>query len=76
MLVVPREIEGGEKEMLGFETLTFAPIDRRLIDVQMLDAEELIWLNCYHAHVMAKIGPSLSTSDLDWLRSACAPIGD
>ena len=33
VLVVPREIEGAEKEMLGFETLTFAPIDRRLIDV-------------------------------------------
>jgi len=76
VLVVPREIEGAEKEMLGFETLTFAPIDRRLIDVQMLDPEELIWLNCYHAHVLAKIGPTLSGADLDWLRQACAPIGD
>ena len=74
VLVVPREIEGAEKEMLGFETLTFAPIDRRLIDVQMLDPEELIWLNCYHAHVMAKIGPTLSGPDLEWLRAACAPI--
>jgi Xaa-Pro aminopeptidase len=76
VLVVPREIEGAEKEMLGFETLTFAPIDRRLIDVQMLDPEELIWLNCYHAHVLAKIGPNLNGTDLDWLRQACAPIGD
>jgi len=74
VLVVPREIEGAVKEMLGFETLTFAPIDRRLIDVQMLDPEELIWLNCYHAHVLAKIGPTLSGSDLEWLRAACAPI--
>ena len=70
VLVVPREIEGAEKEMLGFETLTFAPIDRRLIDVQMLDPEELIWLNCYHAHVLAKIGPTLSGADLDWLQAA------
>jgi Xaa-Pro aminopeptidase len=76
VLVVPREIECAEKEMLGFETLTFAPIDRRLIDVQMLDPEELIWLNCYHAHVLAKIGPNLNGADLDWLRQACAPIGD
>jgi Xaa-Pro aminopeptidase len=76
VLVVPREIEGAEKEMLGFETLTFAPIDRRLIDVQMLDSDEMVWLNCYHAHVMAKIGPTLSGSDLEWLRMACAPIGD
>jgi len=76
VLVVPREIEGAEKEMLGFETLTFAPIDRRLIDVQMLEPEELIWLNCYHAHVLAKIGPKLAGADLVWLQSACAPIGD
>ena len=74
MLVVEREIAGAEKEMLGFETLTFAPIDRRLIDVQMLEAGELIWLNCYHAHVLARIGPTLSGADLDWLRAACAPI--
>jgi Xaa-Pro aminopeptidase len=74
VLVVPREIEGAEKEMLGFETLTFAPIDRRLIDVQMLEAEELVWLNCYHAHVLAKIGPGLSGADLEWLERACAPI--
>jgi Xaa-Pro aminopeptidase len=74
VLVVPREIEGAEKEMLGFETLTFAPIDQRLIDAEMLEPEELIWLNCYHAHVLAKIGPSLKGADLEWLQRACAPI--
>ncbi|HWI88543.1 MAG TPA: aminopeptidase P family protein [Sphingomicrobium sp.] len=74
VLVVPREIEGAEKEMLGFETLTFAPIDRRLIDADMLDPEELVWLNCYHAHVLAKIGPKLKGADLEWLQRACAPI--
>ena len=74
VLVVPREIEGAEKEMLGFETLTFAPIDRRLIDAQMLEPEELIWLNCYHAHVLAKIGPRLQGDDLAWLQAACASI--
>ena len=74
VLVVRREVEGAEKEMLGFETLTFAPIDRRLVDAEMLEPEELIWLNCYHAHVLAKIGPTLSGADLDWLEKACAPI--
>ncbi|MFL6730841.1 MAG: aminopeptidase P family protein [Sphingomicrobium sp.] len=74
VLVVERQIEGAEKEMLGFETLTFAPIDRRLVDVGMLEPEELVWLNCYHAHVMAKIAPMLSGADLEWLRQACAPI--
>ena len=74
VLVVSREIEGAEKEMLGFETLTFAPIDRRLIDAEMLTPEELVWLNCYHAHVRARIGPTLSGADLEWLQQACAPI--
>ena len=74
VLVVERAVEGAEKEMLGFETLTFAPIDRRLIDVEMLEPEELIWLNCYHAHVLAKIGPNLKGADLEWLQAACAPI--
>src|SRR3954469_18210763 len=76
VLVVPREIEGAEKEMLGFETLTFAPIDRRLIDAEMLEPEELVWLNCYHAHVLARIARRLSGPDLAWLQQACAPIGD
>jgi Xaa-Pro aminopeptidase len=40
----------------------------------MLDPEELVWLNCYHAHVLARIGPRLSGADLEWLRRACAPI--
>ena len=74
VLVVDREIEGAEKEMLGFETLTFAPIDRRLIDVEMLEPEELVWLNCYHAHVLAKIGPHLAGPDLEWLQQACAAV--
>ena len=73
---MPREIEGADKEMLGFETLTFAPIDRRLVDVVMLEPEELVWLNCYHAHVLAKIGPNMTGEDREWLRRACAPIGD
>jgi len=74
VLVVERQIEGAEKEMLGFETLTFAPIDRRLIEVSMLDPDELVWLNCYHAHVLAKIGPTLDGADCDWLARACAPL--
>ena len=49
VLVEPREIEGAEKKMLGFETLTFAPIDRKLIEAGMLSPEERDWLNAYHA---------------------------
>jgi Xaa-Pro aminopeptidase len=74
VLVCERQVDGAEKPMLGFETLTFAPIDRRLIDPHMLEPEELIWLNCYHAHVLAKIGPELEREEVQWLRAACAPI--
>jgi Xaa-Pro aminopeptidase len=74
VLVVDVHIDGEEKEMLGFETLTFAPIDRRLIVKAMLSPEELAWLNAYHRQVLEKIGPSLTGSDRTWLDEACAPI--
>ena len=74
VLVVDRRIEGAEKEMLGFETLTFAPIDRRLIVKAMLSPEEVAWLDDYHRQVVEKIGPTLSGSDREWLEKACAPI--
>ena len=45
--------------MLGFETLTLAPIDRRLIQVEMLTEPERAWLNSYHARVLAEIGPRI-----------------
>src|SRR5215212_7062581 len=76
VLVVERKIEGAEKEMLGFETLTFAPIDRRLVAKDLLSKDELGWLNAYHSEVRAKIGPRLTGDDRAWLQQACAPIGD
>jgi Xaa-Pro aminopeptidase len=74
VLVVEKEVPGAEKEMLGFETLTHAPIERRLIVREMLGPQELAWLNDYHAEVLRKIGPSLSGDDLAWLEAACAPL--
>ena len=74
VLVVERAITGAEKEMLGFETLTFAPIERRLVVRDMLSLAELNWLNAYHAQVLATIGPRVSGGDRAWLEAACAPI--
>jgi len=74
ILVVPMAIEGAEKEMLGFETLTFAPIDRRLIVREMLSPRELQWLNDYHAEVVRRIGPGLGAEERSWLEAACAPL--
>ena len=74
VLVVDKPVAGGEKETLGFETLTFAPIERRLVDVSMLDDAELKWLNDYHAEVLEKIGPRLEGEDKAWLERQCAPL--
>jgi Xaa-Pro aminopeptidase len=74
VLVVDKPVEGAEKETLGFETLTFAPIERRLIHVSMLSNRELKWLNDYHAEVLARIGPRLEGEDKAWLERQCAPL--
>lgn len=74
VLVVEKEIPGAEKPMLGFETLTLAPIDRRLIDVAMLTPEERDWLNAYHARVRAEIGPQLPDDARAWLEEATQPL--
>ena len=70
----PRVVEGGERAMLGFETLTLAPIDRRLIVPALLSAQELAWLNAYHARVADVIGPELGPADRAWLEAAAVPI--
>ena len=74
VLVVEKAIPGAEKEMLGFETLTFVPIDRRLVVTDMLSATEKAWLDAYHAEVLAKIGPQLEGDDKAWLETQCAPL--
>lgn len=75
-LVTPAEpIPGGERPMLGFETLTLVPIDRRAIDVALLDAGEIARLDAYHARVAAEIGPRLDAATRAWLEQATAPLG-
>ncbi len=75
ILVTPAgEIQGGDLPMHGFETLTLAPVDKRLIRADLLTVEELQWLNAYHARVLAEIGPMLDGETLAWLEKACAPL--
>jgi Xaa-Pro aminopeptidase len=68
------EIDGGERAMLGFETLTLAPIDRRLVDTAIMTAEEIAQLNAYHARVLATVGPLVEADVGTWLEGACAPL--
>ncbi|MFN5084838.1 MAG: M24 family metallopeptidase C-terminal domain-containing protein, partial [Novosphingobium sp.] len=74
VLVEAREIAGAEGEYLGFETLTFVPIDRTLVDQTMLTRDEVDWWNAYHARVEAILAPQLTGADLAWLKDACAPL--
>src|SRR5262249_36130685 len=70
-----KRVAGGDREMMSFETLTLAPIDRRLVVAGMLTAAELAWLNDYHARISRTLGPELEAQDRAWLEAATARIG-
>ncbi|MGY4572291.1 aminopeptidase P family protein [Bradyrhizobium sp. USDA 3256] len=74
-LVIGTDIAGAEKPINAFETLTLAPIDRRLIEVGMLSPDELAWLNDYHARVAHVVRPHLDDSATKlWLDEATAAL--
>jgi Xaa-Pro aminopeptidase len=72
--VEPRAIPGAERDMLGFEVLTLAPIDTRPVDPALLDAGEKAWLNAYHARLRKALGPMLDAGERAWLKNATNPI--
>lgn len=75
ILVTPTAtLPGGDIAMHGFETLTLAPFDQRLLRTDLLTREELDWLNAYHARVLAEIGPMLDGEALAWLEKATTAI--
>ena len=76
ILVETRAIPGGDRPMLGFETLTLAPIDRRLIDPVLLGPAETAWLDAYHARVRSALSPDLDRPTRDWLEAATRPLGE
>jgi Xaa-Pro aminopeptidase len=74
LLVRKAEVSNG-KTFLAFETLTLAPFDRTLIDPGLLRADEISWLDGYHARVLREVGPNLPADAASWLAQACAPLG-
>ena len=72
--VIAVPMAGAEREMLGFETLTFAPIDRNLVASELLTDEERGWLNAYHEQVQTVVGPQLDDQAKSWLAAATQPI--
>ncbi|WP_340644136.1 aminopeptidase P family protein [Phenylobacterium sp.] len=67
-------IAGGERPMLGFETLTLAPIDRRLIEVSLLTPDERAQMDAYHGRVLTVVGPRVPVDVRAWMEEACAPL--
>jgi Xaa-Pro aminopeptidase len=68
------EPAGGEKPLNAFETLTLAPIDRRLVDSRLLTAKERNWIDSYHAHVREVLSPLLDEKTRAWLDAAARPL--
>src|SRR5690606_27302012 len=67
-------IPDGEREMMGFETLTLAPLDRALIVKSMLSKEERAWVDDYHVRVLERVGPLVEPEALAWLEHQCAKL--
>ena len=70
LVVESRTIAGGERPMLGFETLTFAPIDLSLVEPKLLDADEIAWLDSYHTRVRKTLSPRVDSATRAWLVKA------
>jgi Xaa-Pro aminopeptidase len=75
LVVAAPEISGAEKPLHAFETLTLAPIDRRLVNREMLSAEETDWLDRYHARVLQTLAALLDAPSVAWLTAATRPLG-
>ena len=75
-LIVVQEAEalGDKRDQLSFETLTFVPLDRRLVLAHRLAPGERAWLDAYHAEVLERIGPRVSETARAWLQAACAAL--
>lgn len=67
-------IKGGERPMLGFANLTWAPIDRDLIEVSLLSADERRYMDDYHAKVLELLSARVKPEVADWLKIVCAPL--
>ena len=60
--------------MMDFETITLAPIDRALIDADLLNEHERDWLNAYHARVRDTLSPLLTDEVRTWLEEATSEV--
>jgi len=74
LVIAAPEPAGAEKPLNAFETLTLAPIDRRLIDTKMLTGKERNWLDSYHERVRDELSPLVDAETKAWLEQATRPL--
>lgn len=74
LVVEAAPVAGAEKPLNGFETLTLAPIDRRLIATGLLTVEERGWVDGYHALVRGEVGPLVDAETKTWLEASTLPL--
>jgi Xaa-Pro aminopeptidase len=73
--VVPCEdIANSERQLYAFETLTLAPIDLALVDLDLLTETERDWLDAYHARVRETLTPLVDDKTAAWLKDATRPV--
>ncbi|MEA2926931.1 MAG: Xaa-Pro aminopeptidase, partial [Alphaproteobacteria bacterium] len=74
LVVEAAAVPGAEKPLNAFETLTLAPIDRRLVVADMLTPDEMDWLDGYHARVAQTLSPLVDDETRAWLAAATRPL--
>lgn len=74
IVVEERVIPGGDRTIYGFETITWCPYERALIDTKLLDEGEIAWINAYHAQVWSNLAPLVDGEAKAWLEKACLPL--
>lgn len=66
--------DGSVRKRYAFETVTLAPIDRRLVNAALLCVEEIEWLDAYHKRVLDTLSPHVDEAEKIWLKQVCAPL--
>ncbi|HEV7336411.1 MAG TPA: aminopeptidase P family protein [Bosea sp. (in: a-proteobacteria)] len=74
IVVEERSIPGGDRTIYGFETITWCPYERALIEPALLDDGERAWIDAYHGEVWKRIGPLVEGETKAWLEQACRPL--
>jgi Xaa-Pro aminopeptidase len=69
-----RPVADADKPLNAFETLTLVPIDRHLVERSLMTADEIAWLDDYHARVRDALRPLVDDQTRLWLSGACAPL--